>query len=118
MTVRVPTSLAGCDDLIKSATAAEMVYALAEVGAGQMMTSKEWLEYNSFIDAAVHLMISAVPHFIKPANISGDMVLAAEHYRRTGIERLPDPAERTAATDTDSIHDFEVDEEEGKWAMC
>jgi len=118
MPVQIPTSLVGCNDLIKSATAASMIFALAEVGSRQEMTGEEWREYNVFVEAAVHLMISAVPHFIKPANISGDMVLAAEHYRRTGIERLPDPAERTAATDTDSIHDFEVDEEEGKWAMC
>jgi len=115
----VPTNLAGCDDLIKSATAAEMVFALAEVGAAQCMTGEEWREYNSFVEAAVHLMIAAIPHFIRPANISCDMILAAEHYRRDGIDRRPDPAERAAATEADSFDAFEVDDkEEGKWGMC
>lgn len=118
MTVRVPTSLFGCSDLVKSATAAEMIFALAEVGSRQEMTGEEWPEYNCFIEAAVHLMISAIPHFIRPANIGCDMVLAAEHYRRDGIDRLPDPAERTAACEADSFDDFDVDEEEGKWGMC
>jgi len=119
MTVRVPTSLAGCDDLIKSATAAEMIFELADVGARQGMTAEEWREYNSFVEAATHLMISAIPQFIRPANISCDMVLAAEHYRRDGIDSRPDPAELTAATEADSIHDFEVDDKEAwQWGMC
>jgi hypothetical protein len=118
MTVRIPTSLAGCNDLVKSATAAEMVFALAEVGAGQCMTGEEWREYNSFIEAAVHLMISAIPHYLKPANLGADIVLAVEHYRRDGIDRRPDPAERTATREVDCYDDFNVDDEEGKWGMC
>ena len=117
MTVRVPTSLAGCNDLVKAATAAEMIFALADVGARQGMTGEEWREYNAFVEAAVHLMIAATPQFIRPANIGADLVLAAEHYRRQGIERRPDPAEQTAAMEADSFDAFEVDEEE-TWATC
>jgi len=119
MPVQIPTSLAGCNELIKSATAAEMIYELAETGSRQAMTEEEWQEYNCFLEAAVHFIVSAIPHYIKPANIGTDMVLAAEHYRRDGIDRRPDPAEQTAAMDADSFEDFEVDDkEEGKWGMC
>lgn len=115
MTIRIPTSLAGCNDLVKSATAAEMIFAVTEIGSRQGMTAEEWSDYNHFVEAAAHLFVAAIPHFIRPANIGGDMVVAVERYRRDGIERRPDPAEGESAMEAD---DFEVGEKERTWGMC
>lgn len=138
----IPKSLAECDQMVKAATAAEMVWELAEHGREQTATVEEWKEYNNFIEAAVHLVVAAIPHFIRPANICVDAVIASDHYRRTGIFRRPDPAEREAATgevldlsdyDDLSVVDFtqpsvekmrqimaifEDEDEEGKWGSC
>lgn len=97
--VRIPTSLQDCDEMAKAATASEMIFRLAEVGAERGMLAEEWQDYNRFIETAVHLFVAVIPEYLRPANLCCDMLLAAERYRRTTVERRTDPAESPEPSD-------------------
>lgn len=86
----LPTSLLECDDLVRAATSAEMVYELFSNAANRGLEGEELQEYGIFIGAAVSLVIAELPEYVRPSNISCDVVRLAERCRGTAMSASMD----------------------------
>ena len=79
--VKDRTSLLECDDLLRAATAAEMVFALCERAANRGMEGEELQEYCVFVGAAVNAIVAELPEYVRPSNISCDVIRLSECCR-------------------------------------
>ena len=76
--MRHTANLSECDDLVRAATCAEMIYKLCEGAVSRGMEGEEFQEYVVFAGAAVNAIVAELPEYIRPFNAGVGVLHLAE----------------------------------------
>lgn len=77
-------SLVDCDDLVRAATAAEIIFVLSERQDYNGMDERRRRDFQIFLEAAVYMIVEGAPEFVRPANVGADVVRMCRSLRRKG----------------------------------